>query len=73
MEQALGIPAERHRAQGPTIADTLSELGWAQGDRIRIGGVKVTPYYSPDPNPEADAKEADQIVEREERAAIQDI
>jgi hypothetical protein len=73
MEQALGIPAERHRAQGTTIADTLSELGWAQGDRIRIGGVKVTPYYSPDPNPEADAKEADQIVEREERAAIQDI
>lgn len=71
MEEALGIPPERHCAHGTRIADTLAELGWAQGSRMRVGGVKVTPYYSPAPNAEADAADQAAEVDAEERAAIQ--
>ena len=48
---ALGIPPERHRQHGTTIADTLAELGWRSGARRRVAGVQVTPYYAPDPPP----------------------
>lgn len=68
LEAALGVKPEQLCAHGTRIADTLSELGWAQGKRIRVGGRKVTPYYSPEHNPEADAAERDEEIER---AAIQ--
>lgn len=61
LSEALGIPPERHASQGTKIADTLAELGWIGGKRIRAGvGSKrqVTPYYSPEPNPDADEKES---------------
>lgn len=54
LSEALGIPAERHKQHGTTIADTLAELGWVGGERIRLsGGRKVTPYYSPHVNSDA--------------------
>lgn len=71
MEDALGIPPERHRGQGPLIADTLAELGWAQGRRMRVAGVKVTPYYSPEANPEADEAERAAQIDQSEREAIE--
>lgn len=64
LEAALGIRPEQHCGHGTRIADTLSELGWAQGKRFRVGGVKVTPYYSPEYNAEADAAERDEEIER---------
>lgn len=64
LEAALGIRPEQHCGHGTRIADTLAELGWAQGKRFRVGGVKVTPYYSPERNPEADAAERDEEIER---------
>lgn len=52
LSQALGVPLERHQAAGAKIADTLAELGWLPAARIRVGGVKVTPYYQPEAAPE---------------------
>lgn len=52
--EALGIPEERQRAQGGTVAATLVELGWVAGPRMRPGGARgpqVTPYYHSPPAP----------------------
>lgn len=52
LSKALGVPLERHQAAGSKVADTLVELGWMGGARLKVAGVKVTPYYQPEALPE---------------------
>jgi Virulence-associated protein E len=59
--EALGVPLERHSAHERRVANVLRRLKWRSGKAIRPNGAKgsrVTPYYSPDANPDADEREA---------------
>lgn len=49
LERALGVTPARSSGHGTVIHRLLVELGWRRGDRIRVGGVKVTPYWAPAP------------------------
>ncbi len=45
LTEALAIPPERHRTCTLSLTNTLAELGWYPGERIRVAGLKLTPYY----------------------------
>jgi hypothetical protein len=60
LQGPLGVPLERHEANALRCVRVLTRLGWTAGKRIRPNGrdgPKITPYYSPAPNPDADAAE----------------
>lgn len=53
----LGVPLERHHANAGRVSSVLRRLGWRSGKRIQPGGrdgARVTPYYSPELNPDAE-------------------
>lgn len=55
----LGVPPERRQANAARCASVLRRLGWRSGRRLTPkGGAKITPYYSPEKDDEADEREA---------------
>lgn len=85
LSKALGVPLDRHRQNDLAATNTLAELGWQSGDRIKVGGVKLTPYYPPEPDGDDDelepeARDAEPVerqvvdetseIERQQAAAL---
>lgn len=56
----LAVPPERHEMNRGRVTSALRRLHWRSGARIYPNGrngARVVPYYSPEPDPEADEKE----------------